>query len=214
MGDIGFSELVVIVIIAILIYGKDLPQAARKLASIYSKFRRQLTDIKDEIQRQIPVEEIKSEFNKDLNAGMEPPSTPYNLTASPAEDRIHLSWDYASGATGYTVKRSRGKLEPYSTLAMSIPDLSYTDTDVTPGQTWCYVVSAQNSAGESGDSNDVEATVPGGTPAPAPSASADNPAAPPAEAPAAAAPPAEPPKPPEAAGNGNPTPEEKPAPTS
>ena len=204
MGDIGFSELVVIVIIAILIYGKDLPQAARKLASLYSKFRRQLTDIKDEISRQIPVDEIKSEFNKDIN--IEPPSAPYNLTASPAEDRIHLSWDYASGATGYTVKRSKGKLEPYSTLAMSIPDLSYTDTDVTPGQTWCYVVSAQNSAGESGDSNDVEATVPGGAPASAPSgdgASADKPVPPPADS--AAAPPSE------TAGNGSPAAEEKPA---
>ena len=52
MGDIGFSELIAIVIIAILIYGKDLPQAARKMANLYTKFRRQLTDIKDELRRQ------------------------------------------------------------------------------------------------------------------------------------------------------------------
>ncbi len=206
MGDIGFSELVVIVIIAILIYGKDLPQAARKLASIYSKFRRQLTDIKDEISRQIPVEEIKSEFNKDLEVGVEPPSIPYNLTASPAEDRVHLSWDYASGATGYTVKRSKGNLEPYSTLAMSIPDLSYTDTDVTPGQTWFYVVSAQNSAGESGDSSEVEATVPGGVPA------AEPPPAPEAPPAAETAGNGAPPPPAETSGNGAPAEQKDPAP--
>lgn len=201
MGDIGFSELVVIVIIAILIYGKDLPQAARKMASLYSKFRRQLTDIKDEISRQIPVEEIKNEFNKDLSPGIEPPSIPANLSASPAEDRIHLTWDYAPGATGYTVKRSKDKLEPYSTLAMSIPDLSYTDTDVTPGQTWYYVVAAQNSAGESGDSPEVEAVVPG-TPATAAAPVAPPPAteppgngSPPLPAPDAAAPPSPPAEP-------------------
>jgi Tat protein translocase TatB subunit len=188
MGDIGFSELVVIVIIAILIYGKDLPQAARKMASIYSKFRRQLTDIRDEISRQIPAEEIKNEFQRDLSPGIDPPSIPYNLSASPAEGRVHLSWDYAPGATGYTVKRTKDRLEPYSTLAMSIPDLSYTDTDVTPGQTWYYVVSAQNSAGDSGDSNDVEAVVPGSPAAPAPEAAGNgSPAASPP--PDAAAPP-------------------------
>ena len=67
MGDIGFSELVAIVIIAILIYGKDLPQAARKLANLYTKFRRQMTDIKDELRRQIPDEEIKS-FESTVNS--------------------------------------------------------------------------------------------------------------------------------------------------
>jgi Tat protein translocase TatB subunit len=201
MGDIGFSELVVIVIIAILVYGKDLPQAARKMASIYSKFRRQLTDIKDEISRQIPAEEIKNEFQKDFSTGIEPPSMPYNLSASPAEGRVHLSWDYAPGATGYTVKRTKDRLEPYSTLAMSIPDLSYTDADVTPGQTWYYVVSAQNSAGESGDSNDVEAVIAGSpaSPAPAPEAAGNGG---PSPAPAPEAPP--PPSPP--VGEQNPAP--------
>lgn len=208
MGDIGFSELVVIVIIAILIYGKDLPQAARKMASIYSKFRRQLTDIKDEIGRQIPVDEIKNEFNKDLSPGIDPPWTPSNLTATPAEDRVHLSWDYASGATGYTVKRSKGKLEPYSTLAMSMPDLSYTDTDVTPGQTWFYQVTAQNSAGESAGSNEVEATVPGGPPATAPAPAAAE--APPNGTPDAPAPEAA--KPAEPPGNGAPAEQQDPAP--
>jgi len=160
MGDIAFSEMVVIVIIAILVYGKNLPQAARKMASIYSKFRRQLGDIKDEISRQIPAEEIKEEFNKGLSTDLEPPTPPGSVYASAAEDRVHLTWDYSPGATGYSVKRSKDRLEPYATLAMSIPELSYTDTDVSRGQTYYYVVSAQNSAGESADSTEAEAVMP------------------------------------------------------
>ena len=53
MDGFSFSEIVIIIIIAIIIYGKDLPQAARKLATLYTKFKRQLSDVRDEISRQI-----------------------------------------------------------------------------------------------------------------------------------------------------------------
>ena len=59
MEGFSFSEIVLIIIIAIIIYGKDLPQAARKLATIYSKFKRQLSDVREEIARQIPMDEIR-----------------------------------------------------------------------------------------------------------------------------------------------------------
>ncbi len=58
MDNIGFMEIVLIGIIAILLYGKDLPQAARKMAQLYGKFRRQLNDVRDELHRQIPTEDI------------------------------------------------------------------------------------------------------------------------------------------------------------
>ena len=71
MGDFSFAHLVLLVIVGIIVYGKDLPQAARKLAIMYNKFRRQIADIKDEIQRQIPMEEIKNEIRK-VETGFDP----------------------------------------------------------------------------------------------------------------------------------------------
>ena len=189
MGDIGFSELVAIVIIAILIYGKDLPQAARKLANLYTKFRRQMTDIKDELRRQIPDEEIKS-FESTVNssyAGAEPPQPPVGLSLSPSAEHVVVTWMSSMGATSYTVKRSTGAGDPYLVIAMYLTDLAYTDTDIAPGKTYHYVVTASNTAGESGDSEEAVTTLPGG----------DVPASntPAMDAPAAQAPPASPPSP-------------------
>jgi Tat protein translocase TatB subunit len=197
MGDIGFSELIAIVIIAILIYGKDLPQAARKMANLYTKFRRQLTDIKDELRRQIPDEEIK-QINSAVDqaySGAEPPQPPTGLSVSPSAEHVVLSWMSSMGATSYTVKRSTGASEPYLVIAMYLTDLSYTDTDIAAGKTYHYVVTASNTAGESGDSEEAVTTLPGGEAPPSVSQAVDAPAAP-----APSAPPGETPGPAPAGG--------------
>jgi Tat protein translocase TatB subunit len=188
MGEFSFAELVLIVIIAIVIYGKNLPQAARKLAMMYNKLRRQISDIKDEIQRQIPMDEIKNELNKvgDLSADLMGPQTeiPYPpssvMTQVADADKVLVTWNSVPGATTYNVKRSTGSTEPLLIIAMGLTDLSYTDSGLEPGKTYHYSISAQNSAGESGASEDSVVTLAseaGGTaPAPPP------PEAPPAEA--------------------------------
>lgn len=54
MGSIGFDELLLIFVVAILVYGKDLPKMARKVGRWYSAVKRQISDIQSEIARQIP----------------------------------------------------------------------------------------------------------------------------------------------------------------
>jgi Tat protein translocase TatB subunit len=210
MGEFSFGELILIVIIAILVYGKDLPQAARKLAQMYSKLRRQLTDIKDEIQRQIPADEIRESMKVDLpydSASVDPPLPPDGLTATATGNQVLLTWNSSPGATTYNVKRSYGSADPFMLLAGGITDLSYTDSEVVEGTTYHYAVTAMNTAGESVESPEAVVTV--GTPAaPAESASGPSDASPPAaEAPAATgASGGEPPR--GAEGNGAPDPGE------
>jgi Sec-independent protein translocase protein TatA len=198
MEGFSFSELILIIIIAIIIYGKDLPQAARKMATLYSKFKRQLNDVRDEIKRQIPMDEIENAVKVDLpnKFGGEPPQTPYGLSASPSASNVLLTWNSSTGSTSYTIRRSAGAQDPWLIHAMNISELAWTDTDVQPGKTYHYVVTGVNETGESGNSDEVTATIPGGEPAaaalPAPDASAASPA--PASPPAASAPPS---------GNGN-----------
>ena len=149
MDGFSFSEIIIIIIIAIIIYGKDLPQAARKLATMYSKFKRQLTDVREEISRQIPMDEIRNTMNVDLpsDPGGEPPTTPTLLTASPSESNVLLTWNASIGASTYTVRRSAGSQEPWLIVAMNIPELAWTDTDVQPGKTYQYSVSGVNGTG-------------------------------------------------------------------
>ncbi len=84
-------------------------------------------------------------------------SVPTNLTASAGDTQVSLSWSAVSGATGYNVKRSTTTGGPYTTVTSSVYN-SYTDSSVTNGTTYYYVVSAVNAGGESGNSNEVSAT--------------------------------------------------------
>src|SRR5262249_7636839 len=68
-------------------------------------------------------------------------------------------------ATGYRVKRATTSGGPYGTVATPT-STSYTDTPVTNGLTYYYVVSAVNSGGEGGDSSEVSATPQATAPAP------------------------------------------------
>jgi Tat protein translocase TatB subunit len=176
--DLSFSEIFLIIIIAVIIYGKDLPQAARKMATLYAKFKRQLSDVREEIKRQIPMDEIQDSLKMELPSGPggEPPTTPSLLTVSPSESNVLLTWNSSVGASNYTIRRSTGPQDPWLIVAMNIPELAWTDTDVQPGKTYHYVVSGLNSTGESGNSDEAIAVIPGVAPPAASEAPADKPA--------------------------------------
>src|SRR6266511_2347398 len=86
------------------------------------------------------------------------PPAPTNLVATPGDGQVSLSWNASSGATSYNVKRSTTSGGPYSTVASGVTSTSFTNTGLTNGTTYFFVVSAVNSAGESGNSNQASAT--------------------------------------------------------
>jgi F5/8 type C domain/Fibronectin type III domain len=86
------------------------------------------------------------------------PPTPQNLSATPGNTQVSLSWSPSSGATSYNVKRSTTNGGPYTTIAPGVTSTSYLDTGRTNGVTYYYVVSAVNGAGESPNSAPASAT--------------------------------------------------------
>jgi hypothetical protein len=68
-----------------------------------------------------------------------------------------LTWNAVTTASGYKVKRATSSSGPFSNIA-SPGTNSYTDTGVTNGTTYSYVVSAVNVHGESGNSSQASAT--------------------------------------------------------
>lgn len=85
------------------------------------------------------------------------PVTSPNLTALSGDTKIDLTWDAVNKATGYTVKRATTAGGPYTTIASDLTETSYTDTNVTNGTTYYYIVSAVNNGKEVTNSNEVSA---------------------------------------------------------
>jgi hypothetical protein len=79
------------------------------------------------------------------------PATPTGLVASPGNASVVLNWSASSGATSYHVKRATTSGGPYSQVGAPT-STSYTDTALTNGTTYYYVVSALDSIGESANS--------------------------------------------------------------
>ena len=100
-----------------------------------------------------------------------PPAAPSNLIATAGNAQIILNWSAVNDATSYRVKRSTTDGGPYTTLSATVNGATYTDTGLTNGTTYYYRVYAINAAGNSGDSNQAQATpvapvAPTPTPAP------------------------------------------------
>jgi sec-independent protein translocase protein TatB len=70
MGGFGFDEILMIMLISVLAFGKDLPRVARKAGLLVRRARRYLLDIKEDIERQIPMEEL--DLREDIENAIDP----------------------------------------------------------------------------------------------------------------------------------------------
>ncbi len=85
------------------------------------------------------------------------PLAPTNVTVAAGNNSAVISWSMSAGAMSYRVKRSTTRGGPYAQVAAPA-SATYTDTALTNGVTYYYVVSAVNSLGESPNSTEVNAT--------------------------------------------------------
>jgi thermitase len=86
------------------------------------------------------------------------PNAPTSLVAAPGNAQINLGWSGSAGALAYNVKRSLVNGGPYLPLASGVTTATYTDSGLTNGTTYYYVVSAVNATGESAASTQASAT--------------------------------------------------------
>jgi fibronectin type 3 domain-containing protein len=99
-----------------------------------------------------------SEVSATPTAPLTAPATPTGLHATGGNAQVSLSWSASTSAASYNVKRSTANGGPYNTAVASPTATNYTDTTVTNGTAYYYVVSAVNSAGQSANSAQASAT--------------------------------------------------------
>jgi len=83
---------------------------------------------------------------------------PSNLTASPANASVSLSWTGAGGATSYNIYRATATGGEQAPAVVSVAGTAFTDTGLTNGQRYFYFVTAAGVGGESLPSNEANTT--------------------------------------------------------
>jgi chitin-binding protein len=76
------------------------------------------------------------------------PPAPTGLGATPGNAQVMLNWTAASGATSYNVKRSTTNGGPYANVQTGVTGTTFTNTGLTNGTPYYYVVTAVNASGK------------------------------------------------------------------
>jgi sec-independent protein translocase protein TatB len=96
MFDIGFSELLVIAIVALIVIGpRQLPRVARTLGHLFGRMQRYVNDVKADITREMELDELRKmqssmedaarSFQSSVNKGVTETETELNKLAQEAQ---------------------------------------------------------------------------------------------------------------------------------
>jgi fibronectin type 3 domain-containing protein len=86
------------------------------------------------------------------------PAAPSGLASTAGNAQVSLLWNASTGAANYNILRSTTSGGGYTAIATGITSTSYTDTGLTNGTAYYYVVTATNTGGTSANSGEASAT--------------------------------------------------------
>ncbi len=87
MFDIGFSELLVIGLVALIVIGPEkLPRVARTIGHLAGRLQRYVADVKADINREIELDELRKMRDSMQQAASEMESTVHRELSKTADD--------------------------------------------------------------------------------------------------------------------------------
>jgi sec-independent protein translocase protein TatB len=96
MFDIGFSELVVIGVVALIVIGPErLPKAARTMGHLFGRLQRYVNDVKSDISREMELDELRKlqqqvqTAAQDLKSSVETAARDVRSGARSVEDQLN-----------------------------------------------------------------------------------------------------------------------------
>jgi sec-independent protein translocase protein TatB len=111
MFDIGFSELLLIAIVALIVIGpQQLPRVARTLGHLFGRMQRYVNDVKADISREMELQELKK-----LQASMED-------TARSMHDSVNRSVADTESELTKITQSAQPALDPSPDAAVPTPE--------------------------------------------------------------------------------------------
>ncbi len=106
MFDIGFSEIVVIAVVALVVIGPErLPKAARTMGHLFGRLQRYVNDVKADISREMELDELRKLQQQvqtaahDLKSSVESATRDVQAEARSVEEQLN------AGASGTAAVR-------------------------------------------------------------------------------------------------------------
>lgn len=67
LATLEFTEIIVVAIVALVAYGKDLPNVARKVGTTYVQFRRKLQGLQHDVMQDMQGADVRKEVRQIVN---------------------------------------------------------------------------------------------------------------------------------------------------
>ena len=110
MFDIGFSELLLIAIVALIVIGPErLPKVARTLGHLFGRMQRYVNDVKADISREMELDELKK-----MQSSMED-------TARTMRDSVNRGISETEGELNKIAESAQPAPDPYPDSALPEP---------------------------------------------------------------------------------------------
>src|SRR5215831_1557998 len=114
MFDVGFSEIVVIAVVALIVIGPErLPKTARTLGHLFGRLQRYVADVKADINREMQLEELRK-----LQQEVHTAATEIETSVSSA------AREFESGARKVESELNAAAQEPAATASAAAPTVA------------------------------------------------------------------------------------------
>lgn len=133
MFDIGFTELIVIGVVALIVIGPErLPKVARTAGHLYGRMQRYVSTVKSDISREIQLDEIKR-AGQSFKESVESAASSVEQQATVVDDYLRTEADNVKktvtalegeGPAGETAKPVEPAQTPQQSLPLDAPEES------------------------------------------------------------------------------------------
>ena len=130
MFDIGFSEIIVIAVVALIAIGPErLPKAARTLGHLFGRLQRYVADVKADINRELQLEELKK-LQQQVQSAATEIETSVNEVAREAETGVRG----VESELNAVASTSAGAHDAAATAALPLPAAAPAESAEIPRQ--------------------------------------------------------------------------------